>query len=202
MVSLVLAKTVDDAAVIAEDHGGVMDRHPGDGLGPTARSWRPGTPGIAAQQAGRGRHRYRSGNRGGRRHDDRLGRRSRHQRWRCTRLRLRGSGIRACTGHSRRARHTRQSQKPSATERRAAIRWIRPRVCRHCDPFPSLDLDYGKQVRPLSKLGGAVGPSGCMGRLDRLRTVVAADGYRTTCSAADDAEPSEPFPVAFPATGS
>ena len=77
-----------------------------------------------------------------------------------------------------------------------------PRLSSIVTRFPAWIFDYGKQVRPLSKPAGAIGPAGCMGRLDRLRTDVAADGHRTTRSAADDAEPSEPFPAAIPTTGS
>ena len=53
-----------------------------------------------------------------------------------------------------------------------------PRLSSFVTRSPAWIIDYGKQVRPLSKFAGAIGPAGCMGRLDRLRTVVAADGHR------------------------
>jgi hypothetical protein len=57
-----------------------------------------------------------------------------------------------------------------------------PRLSSFVTRSPAWTSDYGKQVGPLSKLAGAIGPAGCMGRLDRLRTVVAVDGRRKTRS--------------------
>ena len=57
-----------------------------------------------------------------------------------------------------------------------------PRLSSFVTHSPAWSSDYGKQVGPLSKLAGAIGPAGCMGRLDRLRTVVAVDGRRKTRS--------------------
>src|ERR1700758_1183744 len=66
VVVLVLPETLWGIAVVAEDHGLVVEGHAGDGLSPTARACRSSAPGVPAQhdsrscaERGYGRRRWR-----------------------------------------------------------------------------------------------------------------------------------------------
>ena len=53
VVPLVLAEVAWGIAVVAEDHGLVVEGHTGDGLNPTARACGLGAPGVPAQHDSR-----------------------------------------------------------------------------------------------------------------------------------------------------
>src|ERR1700739_4108431 len=78
VVVLVLPEALWGIAVVAEDHGLVVEGHTGDGLSPTARARGSGAPSVSAQHDSRGRAER----------DDGLGR---GREWRDCRTRTRAS---------------------------------------------------------------------------------------------------------------
>ena len=124
VVALVLADASRGVAVVAEDHGGVVDRHAGEGVGRAAGAGGAGAPGVAAQQNSRSGARRRCG----RGHGLwwRAGRRAVSRPRRCSRARLGGGlgwacGVRAGTDGGDQSGGASQPEQPATGDELRAV---------------------------------------------------------------------------------